>query len=180
MRFRYSRWDGSQNVPDLDADDLLSAMSDDLLADNDPWRALRRLFQQGAKTREGQRAPGLQDLLKQLRQRRQQTLERHDLGSALEDVKRKLDEVLQKEREGIEQQLAGTAAEAKRGELDRLPADPAGRIRELQNYEFVSPEARRLFDELLGALRRQMLKPFMQGMQKTLQGLTPQDLARMR
>jgi uncharacterized protein with von Willebrand factor type A (vWA) domain len=180
VRFRYSRWDGSQNVPDLDADDLLSAMSDDLLADNDPWRALRRLFQQGAKTREGQRAPGLQDLLKQLRQRRQRELERHDLGSALEDVKRKLDEVLQKEREGIERQLAGTAAEAKRGELDRLPEDPAGRIRELQKYDFVSPDARRLFDELLQSLRAQMLKPFMQGMQQTLQNLSPRDLQRMR
>jgi len=180
VRFRYSRWDGSQNVPDLDADDLLSAMSDDLLADNDPRRALRRLFQQGATTREGQRAPGLQDLLKQLRQRRQRELERYDLGSALEDVKKKLDAVMRAERQGIEQQLAGKAAEAKRGELDRLPEDPAGRIRELQNYEFVSPEARRLFDELLEALRQQMLKPFMQGMQRALQNLSPQDLQRMR
>src|SRR2546427_1319372 len=47
MLIRYSRWDGSQAVPDLDADDLLSAMSDDLMLDGDPWRALRRLFQQG-------------------------------------------------------------------------------------------------------------------------------------
>jgi uncharacterized protein with von Willebrand factor type A (vWA) domain len=180
VRFRYSRWDGSQNLPDLDADDLLSAMSDDLLADNDPWRALRRLFQQGAKTREGQRAPGLQDLLKQLRQRRQRELERYDLGSALDDVKKKLDAVMRAERQGIEQQLAGRVAEDKRGELDRLPADPAGRIRELQNYEFVSPEARRLFDELLEALRQQMLKPFMQGMQQALQNRSPQDLQRMR
>ena len=42
--FRYSRWDGTQKL-DLDADQLLSAMADDLLADGDPWRALRRLMQ---------------------------------------------------------------------------------------------------------------------------------------
>ena len=38
---------------DLDADDLLEAMSDDLLSDGDPWSALRRLFQQGARRARG-------------------------------------------------------------------------------------------------------------------------------
>src|SRR2546423_10028223 len=80
MCIRYSRWGGSQAVPDLDADDLLSAMSDDLMLDGDPWRALRRLFQQGLQHPAGQRTPGLQDLLKQLRQQRQQRLDRYDLG----------------------------------------------------------------------------------------------------
>src|SRR5438128_2844808 len=97
MLIRYSRWDGSQAVPDLDADDLLSAMADDLMLDGDPWRALRRLFQQGLQHPEGQRTPGLQDLLKQLRQRRQQQLDRYDLGSALEDIKKKLADIIQKE-----------------------------------------------------------------------------------
>ena len=36
MLSRYSRWDGSQSLPDFDADDLLAAMADDLLADGDP------------------------------------------------------------------------------------------------------------------------------------------------
>jgi len=27
LRIRYSRWDGSQSVPDLDADEILSAIS---------------------------------------------------------------------------------------------------------------------------------------------------------
>jgi len=50
--------DGTQAVPDLDADDLLSAMSDDLLADGDLWNALRRLFQRGAQNPQGGRMPG--------------------------------------------------------------------------------------------------------------------------
>ncbi len=41
---RYSRWDGTQALPDLDADQFPSAMPDDLLADGDLWNALRRLF----------------------------------------------------------------------------------------------------------------------------------------
>src|SRR5262245_64607851 len=77
MLIRYSRWDGSQNVPDLDADDLLSQMSDDLLSDGDPWRALRRLMQQGFQPPDGRRMTGLKDLLEQLKRRRQQQLERY-------------------------------------------------------------------------------------------------------
>src|SRR5437773_1598404 len=180
MLIRYSRWDGSQAVQDLDADDLLSAMSDDLMLDGDLWRALRRLFQQGLQHPEGQRMPGLQDLLKQLRQRRQAQLDRYDLGSALEDIKKKLAEVTQKEREGIKDRLAGTSAQQKLAELDRLPPDPAGQVRELQSYDFVDPEAKRLFDELMQSLRQQMLQPLLKGMQQALQGMTPEDLRRLR
>src|SRR2546426_4597568 len=147
MLIRYSRWDGSQAVPDLDADDLLSAMSDDLMLDGDPWRALRRLFQQGLQHPAGQRTPGFQDPLKQLRQQRQQRLDRYDLGGALEDIKKKLAEVIQTEREGIKDRLAGTSAEQKLAELDKLPPDPGGQIRKLQTYDFVDPEAKRRFDE---------------------------------
>src|SRR5947199_9402208 len=99
MLIRYSRWDGSQAVLDLDADDLLSAMSDDLMLDGDLWRALRRLFQQGVQHPEGQRAPGLQDLLKRLRQQRQERLDRYDLGGALEDIKKRLAQSTQKDTE---------------------------------------------------------------------------------
>src|SRR5213594_2240845 len=156
MLIRYSRWDGSQAVPDLDADDLLSAMADDLMLDGDPWRALRRLFQQGLQHPEGQRTPGLQDLLKQL------------------------GDIIQKEREGIKDRLAGKSAEQKLAELDALPPDLAGQIHELQSYDFVDPEAKRLFDELMQALRAQMLQPFLKGMQQALQGMTPEDLRRLR
>src|SRR5438445_270418 len=180
MLIRYSRWDGSQAVPDLDADDLLSAMSDDLMLDGDPWRALRRLFQQGLQHPAGQRTPGLQDLLKQLRQQRQQRLDRYDLGGALEDIKKKLAEVIQTEREGIKDRLAGTSAEQKLAELDKLPPDPGGQIRELQTYDFVDPEAKRRFDELMQSLRAQMLAPLLKGMQQALQGMTPEDLRRLR
>src|SRR3989449_420855 len=180
MLIRYSRWDGSQAVPDLDADDLLSAMSDDLMLDGDPWRALRRLFQQGLQHPAGQRTPGLQDLLKQLREQRQQRLDRYDLGGALEDIKKKLAEVIQTEREGIKDRLAGTSAEQKLAELDKLPPDPGGQIRELQTYDFVDPEAKRRFDELMQSLRAQMLAPLLKGMQQALQGMTPEDLRRLR
>ncbi|MBI4609863.1 MAG: VWA domain-containing protein [Candidatus Rokubacteria bacterium] len=178
---RYSRWDGSQHLLDLDADDLLAAMADDLMSDGNLWRALQRLFQQGVRIPGGQSVPGLQDLLKRLKQRRQQELDRYDLGSALEDITKKLDQVIRTEREGIRRELGeGPAGAQRQATLDQLPPDPAGRIRELQHYDFVDAEARRLFEELLQSLRQQMLKPLLQGMQQALQNLTPKDLQRVR
>src|SRR5439155_1164995 len=53
MLFRYSRWDGTQQLADLDADDLLAAMSDDLMSDGDLWNALRRMFQRGVQNQQG-------------------------------------------------------------------------------------------------------------------------------
>ena len=197
MRSRYSRWDGTQKI-DLDADALLDAMSDDLMADGDPWSALRRMLQRGVQTPDA-RVPGLRDLLDQLRRRRQAQLERYDLGSALDDIRKRLDDVLKTERAGIEQRVAEGREMAQRGDvsdaalkafertaarkresLDRLPEDVGGRIKDLQSYEFVDPEAKRKFDELLNQLRQQMMKPFMQGMTDALRNMTPDDLRRAR
>ena len=197
MFFRYSRWDGSQSI-DLDADELLGAMTDDLLSGDDPWSALRRMLQRGLPTPDG-RAPGLQDLLDRLRRQRQQRLDRYDLGSLMQDLERKLDDVIRTEREGIERRVAEgrhavkrhEASEAaqrglermaqhRRSALDRLPQDPAGRLRELRAYDFMDDEARRKFEDLLRSLQQQMLQPFLSGMQQTLENMTPEDLARMR
>jgi uncharacterized protein with von Willebrand factor type A (vWA) domain len=199
MRSRYSRWDGTQRI-DLDPDELLDDLSDDLLVDGDPRNALRRLLQRGMQRRDDRPPiPGLRELLEQLRKRKQQQLDRYDIGSALDDIARKLDEVLATERAGIERRIAETRQQAERGDiseagrkaferiadkrrqaLDGLPPDPAGRIRELQQYEFVDPEARRQFDELMQSLRGQMLKPYVSGMMDALRGMTPDDLRRMR
>ena len=44
----------------------------------------------------------------------------------------------------------------KRAQLDMLPPDLAGKVRELQEYEFTSTEAREKFDELVDRLRQQL------------------------
>src|SRR5207244_9363309 len=125
-------WDGSQQLADLDADDLLAAMSDDLMSDGDLWNALRRMFQRGLQTPQGPQVPGLQNLLDRLRKRRQEQLDRYDLGSALEDIKKKLDEVVRTERAGTENHVKYPAARPKQPEpLDQLPPDPAGRSKPL-------------------------------------------------
>src|SRR5436309_2412817 len=154
MLFRYSRWDGTQNLSDLDADDLLAAMSDDLMSDGDLWSALRRMFQRGTQDPQGQRMPGLQDLLDRLRKRRQEQLNRYDLGSALEDIKKKLEEILKTERAGIERQVREPGERAKKlDSLDELLDQIARQTARMQSLmESMSPDQRRQLQEMMSSL----------------------------
>jgi len=197
--FSYSLWDGSQHVLDLDAESLLEAMSDDLLEEGDLWRALQRLFRQGAQNQEGQKMPGLQDLLQQLRQQRQQQLQRSNLGDTLKDIREKLQEIQSTERQGIDRKVDDGKDKAERGDipeqlqktmermaqehreqLDQLPEDVPGQISGLQNYDFMDPNARQMFQELMEQLRQQIMQQQFQGMQQALQSMTPEDLRTVR
>jgi uncharacterized protein with von Willebrand factor type A (vWA) domain len=177
---RYSRWDGTQAIPDLDADDVLDEIADDVLGYGDLKSALQRLLQQGMKPPDGQRMPGLKDLLDKLRQQKQQRMQRYDLGSSVEDIARKLDDVVKTERQGIERDLQGRERDRRRQALEQIPPDAAGRLRELQNYDFHDEQAEQKFQDLLASLRAQAMQPFMQGMKSALGNLTPEDIKRMR
>ena len=180
MLHRYSRWDGTQAVPDLDADDVLDEIADDVLGYGDLKSALQRLLQQGMRPPDGARMPGLKDLLDKLRAQKQQRMQRYDLGSSLEDIAKKLDDVVKTEREGIERDLKGREREKRQQALDTIPPDAAGRLRELQRYDFADATAEQKFQDLLASLRAQAMQPFMQGMKNALGNMTPEDLRRMR
>ena len=72
LRYRYSRWDGTQDVPELDPDEVLAGLTDDLMNFGDLQHALRNLMQRGMRSPDGMRTQGLRDLLQQLRQQRRQ------------------------------------------------------------------------------------------------------------
>ena len=52
--FRYSRWDGTQRLDDLDSESVLDALSDDYMKSGDLRQALNRLMQQGFTGRNGE------------------------------------------------------------------------------------------------------------------------------
>src|SRR5215210_1669790 len=104
--FRYSRWDGSQQLSPFDPDELIEQLADDLLTDGDIRTALQRRLQAGFQNRSGDRMMGLQQLLERLRQQRQQQLDRFQLNDMMKDIQEKLDEVLRTEREGIDRRLS--------------------------------------------------------------------------
>ena len=97
-RFRYRQWDGTQDIAELDADDVLKSLADDLMNFGDLQQALRSMLQRGVRSPDGERSDGLRDLLQQLRQQRRDALDRFDLSSVFEDIQRQLDEILDLEQ----------------------------------------------------------------------------------
>ena len=210
----------------------MDAISDDVLSDGDLNRALQRLFRWGAQQQDGTQMPGMRDLMERIRRMRQQEMNRYDLGSILDDLNQKLDDVIETERSGIEDRLdkgrerleqmrqgqqqqgsqqdsqqgsqsesgeTGEAGDDDSGEYDEnihkllermaarnqeklegLPGDPAGRIKELNDYDFMDPTARQKFQDLLASLQQQMLQQTFQGMQQSLQNMSPEDMQGMR
>ena len=102
LRFTYSRWDGTQKGFDLDADALMDALKDELLYHGDVNSALRRLMQNGMKADNGERLQGLRDMLEQIRKKRQETLENHNLGGVYDDIANELREILDAERQNLD------------------------------------------------------------------------------
>jgi uncharacterized protein with von Willebrand factor type A (vWA) domain len=194
--FRYARWDGTQAGEEPDGRSVLDALADDYLRHGDLGRALRRLAQHGYTDAAGGRRLGLKDLLERLKHKRQERLERFDLGSVLEDIRRRLERVKTLERQALDaagqgpgtrtrrQALdaagQGPGTRTRRQALDGLPADPAEQIRQLSRYDFASAEARREFEALLDELRRHVVGQQFRGLKDALGQVTPADLARLR
>ena len=106
--FRFSQWDGSQRLP-LDPDEIMAALADDLIEYGDLRWAMRNLMSKGMQIPQGGHMQGLRDMLKQLRERKRQQLERYDLSSIFEDYRERLDEILQMERDRIDEWLGDFA-----------------------------------------------------------------------
>lgn len=169
-RWRYSRWDGTQQLRALDADEILGRIGDDLLYHGDLDAALRRLMHEGWEDPDGNRVAGLRELLERIRQRRED-LARADLSGLTDDLVRGLDDVLAAERRAIDEtalaeraaatdEAAASAADERaverHAELDLLPDGLAEKIRALEAHEFLSAEAATRFAELLDQLRHDL------------------------
>jgi uncharacterized protein with von Willebrand factor type A (vWA) domain len=193
-RARYSRWDGTQVGFDLDADALLEEMTDDLLYHGDLNAALRRMMQQGFRDREGRDVDGLREMLERLRERRREQLDRYDLGGVYEDIANTLDDIVEQEREGIDrrlddarqsgdrrrEELLEDLARQRREQLDQLPPDLAGRVSELQEYDWMDDAARQRFEELMEELKKQLLDSMFNQLHEGMSQMSPEQLQRMK
>ena len=107
-RYGYSRWDGTQRIEGLDADDILNALSDEYLEEGNLQQALRRLMQEGIRTEDGRRSMGLRELMERMRNMRSEQLNRYNMASGvMDDLREKLEEIKNLEREGIQSRLDG-------------------------------------------------------------------------
>ena len=261
VHYRYSMWDGTQEVPPLEANDILDNLTDDLMNFGDLQHALRNLLQRGMRNPMGDRMQGLRDLLQQLRQQRRQQLDRFDLSSVFDNLKKQLEEIVDMEQNTLDrrldeangqqgqqgepgqqgqqgqqeqpqnrqpggQQQSGQQGQQQRGQqgmqqggeqqdgdgqqqggqqqgggnetpgefaemlrniankkkqfLEQLPEDVAGQVKELQNYEFMDPEAQAKFNELLESLKKAMMDTFFKDMYNQIANMSPEELQRMK
>ena len=120
-RFTYSRWDGTQQGFELDADALFDELTDDLLYHGDVNSALRRMMQEGMRDRNGERLQGLRELMDKLRQQRQERLDQFDLGGVYNEIADELDDIVDEERHAIDNatQAAERSGDERRAENAR-------------------------------------------------------------
>ena len=202
--YRYSQWDGTQEAFEPSEEDIMGEMADDLMNHGDLRRSLRNLFQRGLQDQSGQRMQGLRDMLEQLRNRRQEQLQQYNLDSVLDDLKEKLKQITETEREGIDrrleearQQQAQSSSEdaadkeklmrlleeraaRNKEKLDNLPLNLGGAVKELSDYDFMDPEAQRQFQELMDLLKQRVLENTFQDLCQQIQNMSPEDMAAMR
>jgi uncharacterized protein with von Willebrand factor type A (vWA) domain len=221
--FRYSRWDGTQQIMPFDADAIMDALSDDILAHGDIKRALEKLMQQGHRFQSGEKMPGLRDLLDRIKQSRQDTLRHNNMDSVVNDIRQRLEKIKEAERTGIDrrveegreqaqatqqqsdpgegtepaaentsppspeqtemfQKMLEQMANRHREQLDNLPSDLAGQVKGLKEYDFMDPDARQQFQELLDSLQQQMVQNTFSGLQEGMQKMQtdPKAMEAMR
>ena len=193
-RFTYSRWDGTQVGFDLDADRVLEEMTDDLLYHGDLNAALRRMLQSGFRDRNGERLQGLREMLENLRRKRKDALERYDLGGVYDDIAQELRDIVDMERDALDdlareardsgdqrrQEVTDEAVAERQLQLDMLPPDLAGMVKDLQEYDFTSSEARERFEQLMDQLRQQLMQRYVNQMAGAMQDISPEQMQRMK
>src|SRR5437660_10996863 len=105
------------------------------------------MMQSGFRDRNGDRVQGMRGLMEKLRRRRRDELEKYDLGGVYDDIAQELRDVVELERRGLDelaqeardsgdqrrQEITDQVVQDKNLQLDMLPPDLAGQVRELSN-----------------------------------------------
>jgi uncharacterized protein with von Willebrand factor type A (vWA) domain len=177
MHFRYSRWDGTQDPfgPDVPAAAVLEELADEILMGGDADHALRRLLRRGMRGR----FSGIEALRERLRQQREREEAALDLAGPLEEIRGRLEEILDRERTELSFS-DDDDARMREAFLDALPPDAPGKIAELREYRFVDPVAQRMFDELEEHIREQVMGSYFRQLAEGMRSMTPEDIARFK
>ena len=173
---RYSKWDNTQRPLDdeVDVAQVLDEMSDELLSGYGGHWSLRELHRRGMQGRSG-----LDSMLGRLRRTRREWAERTNLSGPLQQVREELDNIIGLERAELADK-DNEEAQLKQVQLDALPRHPAGALRELQNYDFSSSEAKARYDALVEKLRQEVLDSYFKSLMGSMQSVTPEDVARIK
>ncbi len=174
--YRYGPYTGGPDplAPPYDAQRALDEMGDSVLAGADPSTALRDLLRRGLQ---GHR--GLDDMLRRVREQREEIRRRGRLDGILEQARALLDTAIGQERAELFPDPSDDAR-MREAELDALPADTAQAISGLADYQWRSDAARETFEQLKELLRREVLDSQFRGMKDALANPDPEALQRVK
>ncbi|GAA4224820.1 VWA domain-containing protein [Actinomadura meridiana] len=178
-RYRYGAYEDGPDplAPPYDVRDALDAMGDSVLDGTRPDDALRDLLRRGLPGRPDMR--GLDDMLRQVRERRRALRDRGRLDGTLEQARALLDTAIGQERAELFPDPSDDAR-LREAELDALPSDTAQAIRRLSGYDWRSGAARHTFEQLKDLLRREVLDAQFQGMKQALANQDPASMERVK
>ncbi|HEY3506821.1 MAG TPA: VWA domain-containing protein [Actinocatenispora sp.] len=173
--FRYERWRGGPDplAPPYDPRAALDAIGDDVLSGASPRQALRELLRRGLGDR-----PGLDELSRRVHERSRELRARYRLDGTLERVRELLARALEAERSALAAESSDDAR-FREMQLDALPPDPAGAVRELAAYPWRSAEGAEAYREIQELLGRELLDQRFAGMRDAMRQVTPADVERV-
>jgi uncharacterized protein with von Willebrand factor type A (vWA) domain len=170
----YSRWDGTQDEFSLDAAQVLEALSDLLMEGLDVREALEWMRRHGFELSGlDMRVMGVEELLSELRDEVQALYDRYRMDSALDEIRERMEEILDREQ-GSMRQAHGYESSRMNDFLDRRhqqTSELSEAIERFRDYEFENRQAGEDFRELLEELDRQRkLEQFLQERGQRFQG----------
>ena len=172
---RYGRYDGGPDplAAPVDITEALAAIGDEVMAGSSPERALREFLRRGGSQ------TGLDDLARQVAERRRELTQKHNLDGTLQEIRELLDKALGAERNQLARDAEMDDGDRMLAEmqLENLPPSPAAAVSELNGYNWQSVEARADFEKIKDLLGREMLDQRFAGMKKALENATDDDRA---
>ena len=175
-RYRYGAYQGGPDPlePPYDVRGAVDALGESVLSGESTAQALRDLLRRGLGDRRG-----LDDLLRQVRDRRRELRRSGRLDGILEQARALLDTAIGQERAELFPDPSDDAR-LREAELDALPSDTASAIRALADYQWRSPAAAQTFEQLKDLLRREVLDSQFRGIRDAMSGSDPESMNRVR
>ncbi|MFT4286482.1 vWA domain-containing protein [Nocardioides sp.] len=172
---RYQRYDGGDPLaPPVDLAEALDAIGEDVMAGYSPERAMREFLRRG-----GRDQIGLDELARQVAEKRRRLLDRHHLDGTLAEVRELLDKAVLEERKQLARDAMMDDADRAFREmrLDGLSPSTAAAVSELSSYDWQSREAREAYEQIKDLLGRELLDQRFAGMKQALENATDEDRA---
>jgi uncharacterized protein with von Willebrand factor type A (vWA) domain len=174
--YRYGPFHGGPDPlePPYDARGAVDAIGDSILNGDDTASALRDLIRRGMADRRG-----LDDLLRQVRERQRELRRSGRLDGILEQASALLDTAIGQERAELFPDPSDDAR-LREAELDALPRDTAGAIRQLADYQWRSRAAAQTFEQLKELLKREVLDSQFRGIKDAMSESDAEGMRRVK